>query len=70
MVFAWWFVFLVCFFVAATFFAGVLVDFMNVRDPEEAGVVVGEIAGVPILLGSLGLAVWLTVIGKLPGTRK
>ena len=70
MALVWWFVFVFCFFAAASFFAGVVVTFMDVKDPRTAGEVIGRIATLPIILGSLGLAVWLTVIGKLPGTRK
>jgi len=37
---------------------------------RHAGQLIGSILGLPILVIALGLSIWLTIIGKLPGTRK
>jgi hypothetical protein len=74
MAIAWWIVMMFIGFILV----GVLAGFMaGLSHPEngaeagrEAGREAGQIFGLPILLGSLALSIWLTVIGKLPGTRK
>jgi len=57
-------------FIVGSFFAGVVVGYLHPSDPEAAGRMVGEIAALPIMVGSLGFSIWLTAIGKLPGTQK
>lgn len=63
-------VFLVFFGIAAAFFAGVVISYVNPVDHDEAVRIAVEVSAAPIVLISLGLAVGLTVAGKLPGTGK
>jgi hypothetical protein len=37
---------------------------------ERAGEVVGGALGIPFFLVFTGVSIWLTAIGKLPGTKK
>ena len=72
--FVWWLIFLIVPFFLVCFFAGLIAGILhpdNARDAgREAGRVIGGMLGLPLLVLSLGLSIWLTIIGKLPGTRK
>lgn len=74
MAIVWWIVmFIVIFFILA-FFAGFIAGVMNPSNAREAGREAGQWIGIffglPVFFGTLGLSIWLTIIGKLPGTRK
>ncbi len=61
-------------FFIVCFFAGMVAGALhpdNAREAgREAGRVIGEVLGLPLFFISMGLSIWLTTIGKLPGTKK
>src|SRR5262245_45240963 len=57
------------FWVSSLFLAGFLAGILNPKDPE-VGRKFGESFGGVFFLIALGLSIWLTVAGKLPGTKK
>ena len=63
-------VWMLVFWVSSLFLAGALAGFLNPKNAQEAGGKVGESLSGPFLLIALGLSIWLTVAGKLPGTKK
>jgi len=70
----WWFVLLIVPFFIICFLAGMIAGILHPDTAHEAGReagrVIGALVGLPLLVVSLGLSIWLTSIGKLPGTRK
>jgi GYF domain 2 len=70
----WWFVLALVVFFVACFMSGLMAGMMNPGNGHEAGRAAGQFVGkyfgLPIFLFGLALSVWLTTIGKLPGTRK
>ena len=58
------------FWVSSLFLAGALAGILNPKNAHEAGGKLGELLSGPFLLVGLGLSIWLTVAGKLPGTKK
>ena len=58
------------FWVSSLLLAGALAGLFNPKDPGAAGRQVGESLGGLFFLIALGLSIWLTVAGKLPGTKK
>jgi hypothetical protein len=71
--FVWWAVFLIVPFFILCFVAGMVSGIMHPGDREAggaAGRIIGETLGLPLFFISFVLSVWLTTIGKLPGTRK
>jgi hypothetical protein len=63
------FVWSVIFWFGLLMVTGGIVGAFNPQHAEEAGRKFGEILGGPFLLISMILAIFLTVKGKLPGTR-
>jgi hypothetical protein len=59
--------FVICF--VTGLMAGML-GMQNHQAERNVGYMIGFYGGFPLLLISLGLSIWLTVIGKLPGTGK
>jgi cbb3-type cytochrome oxidase subunit 1 len=74
MAIVWWFALAIVTFFGACFMAGLVAGMMHPGYGREAGRAAGQFVGtwfgLPIFLVALGLSIWLTVIGKLPGTRK
>jgi len=70
MFFVWWIVmfFVTCFLIGLI--GGIFFASQNAADAGAAGHTLGQYIGLPVLFVSLGLSIWLTIIGKLPGTRK
>jgi hypothetical protein len=70
----WWLVFFVVPYLGICALAGAVAGEIHRDDPYEAGrkagAMIGAIVILPIFFGAIGLSVWLTIIGKLPGTRK
>jgi len=62
-------VWMLAFWVGSLFFAGVVAGILKPKDPDVGGKV-GASLSAPFLLIGLGLSIWFTVAGKLPGTRK
>jgi hypothetical protein len=58
------------FWIASMFLAGVVGGAFDAANAEARGEQVGQLLSGPFLLASIGLAVALTVYGKLPGTVK
>ena len=58
------------FWVSSLFLAGALAGTLNPKHAEDLGRKVGESLSGPFLLIALGLSIWLTIAGKLPGTKK
>src|SRR6266480_3602623 len=58
------------FWVGSLFLAGALSGILNPKHAEEAGRKIGESLSGLFFLIALGLSIWLTVVGKLPGTKK
>jgi hypothetical protein len=71
---AWWLFLGILIFFVACIFAGMVAGMMDPPHAHEAGRAagawVGNFLGLPIFGVSLVLSIWLTVIGKLPGTGK
>ena len=63
-------VWMIVFWVSSLFLAGALAGILNPKNAHEAGGKLGELLSGPFLLVGLGLSIWLTVAGKLPGTKK
>jgi hypothetical protein len=61
---------MVVFWVSSLFLAGALAGILNPRHAEDLGRKVGESFSGLFFLIALGLSIWLTVAGKLPGTKK
>ncbi len=74
MAIVWWMVMFIGTFFVVAFIGGFIAGLTHPSNAREAGRQVGEIIGLwfglPILFGSLALSIWLTIIGKLPGTGK
>jgi hypothetical protein len=66
----WAFVWTSVFWVGSLFVAGFVAGYLNPQDAHAAGARVGQLLGVPLFFGALCVAVGLTAIGKLPGTKK
>ncbi|MCE0498829.1 MAG: DUF4339 domain-containing protein [Methylacidiphilales bacterium] len=69
----WWLAIFFFSFIVACFLAGMVVGIMHPGDLQaglEARRTIPSLLGLPLLFVTLGLSIWLTVIGKLPGTRK
>jgi hypothetical protein len=60
---------MLAFWVSSLFLAGFFAGIFNPKD-ADVGRKVGESLSAPVLLIALGLSIWLTVAGKLPGTKK
>ncbi len=63
----WW---LILWLVPCVILISIFIAITNPHDPSEAGKMLGRYVGAPLMLGALALSIWLTAIGKLPGTRK
>jgi len=61
---------MVGFWASSLFLAGAIAGVFNPKHAEDLGRKVGETFSAPFLLIALGLSIWLTVAGKLPGTKK
>jgi hypothetical protein len=74
MAIVWWIVFWLVPFFLICFVAGMIAGALHPDNARQAGEAIGRIIGVtlgiPLFFVALGLSIWLTVIGKLPGTRK
>jgi len=66
----WAFVWTAVFWVGALFIAGFVAGALNPEDAHAAGARAGQLLGGPLFFIALCIAVGLTVIGKLPGTKK
>ena len=70
----WWLVMTFFTFFLLCFLAGMVAGVLHPDNAQASGRAAGQMIGVyfglPLLLLSLGLSIWLTIIGKLPGTRK
>jgi hypothetical protein len=58
------------FWVSSLFLAGFLAGILNPKNTEDVGRKVGESLSGLFFLIALGLSIWLTVAGKLPGTKR
>jgi hypothetical protein len=58
------------FWLGSLFLAGAFAGLLNPKDPQAAGRRIGESLSGLFLLIALGLSIWLTIAGKLPGTKK
>ena len=63
-------VWMVVFFFGSLFVLGAIAGVTHPTDPSGAGQEIGEVMALPLFFISIGVAIWLTIIGKLPGTRK
>jgi len=61
---------MVVFWVSSLFLAGAVAGVLNPKNAHDIGRKVGESFSGLFFLISLGLSIWLTVAGKLPGTKK
>lgn len=66
----WAVVWMLVFWVGSLLLAGMIAGVLNPHDASAAGGRAGEALSGLFLIISLCLSVWLTIIGKLPGTRK
>jgi hypothetical protein len=62
----WWLVF----WFGSLFLAGAVAGVFNPQDAHEAGARAGQMLSGPLFLISLCASIVLTVLGKLPGTKK
>ena len=58
------------FWIGSLFLAGAIAGSFNPKNAEHVGQKVGESLSGLFFLIALGLSIWLTVAGKLPGTKK
>jgi hypothetical protein len=63
-------VWMLVFWLGSLFLAGAFAGLLNPKDPQAAGRRIGESLSGLFFLVALGVSIWLTVLGKLPGTRK
>jgi hypothetical protein len=63
-------VWMLVFWLGSLFLAGAFAGLLNPKDPQAAGRRIGESLSGLFLLIALGLSIWLTIAGKLPGTKK
>ena len=63
-------VWLLIFWIGSLMVVGFIAGATNPQDAERAGAAAGEAFGAILFFISIGLSVWLTIAGKLPGTKK
>ena len=61
---------MVVFWASSLFLAGAVAGVFNPKHAQDAGRKIGESFGGLLFLIALGVSIWLTVAGKLPGTKK
>ena len=66
MTFVWWIVF----WIGGLMIVGGIAGALNPEDGANAGGRAGEAFSGLLFLVGLGLSIWLTIAGKLPGTKK
>jgi hypothetical protein len=63
-------VWMLVFFFGGLFVLGAMAGMTHPSDPNGAGQEIGQVMALPLFFISTGVAIWLTIVGKLPGTRK